>query len=172
MNNSVTEQKTIHRWVWIWDFEKEERWLNEMAMEGWVLERVDFCTYHFTRCEPGEYIVRMEMAPDNKDYQSFLEDIGAEYIGRMVKWIYFRRKTDLGPFELLVGIDAKIQHLDRIDMMLKLICIANILIGIPNILNGMTFSIVNLLCATLLSYALGRIHSKKEYLKNERLLHE
>lgn len=172
MNTAVTERKTIHRWIWVWNFEKEERWLNEMAMEGWVLESVGFCTYQFVRCEPGEYIVRMEMAPDNQDYRSFLEEIGAEYIGRMVKWIYFRRKTELGPFDLLAGIDAKIQHLDRIGTMLKLVCLANIMLGVSNIMTGMTVSIANLLCAVLLSYALGRIHGKKEHLEAERAIHE
>lgn len=172
MNPAVAERKTVHRWIWVWNFENEERWLNEMAMEGWALESVSFCTYHFIRCEPGEYIIRMEMVDNDNDYRSFLEEIGAEYIGQMVKWIYFRRKTELGPFDLLSGIDAKLAHLDRIGNMLKLICIANLLIGIPNILNGMTISIGNLLCATLLSYALGRIHGKKEHLELERALHE
>lgn len=172
MNPAVTERKTVHRWIWVWNFEKEERWLNEMAMEGWVLESIGFCTYHFVRCELGEYIIRMEMVDNDSDYRRFLEEIGAEYIGQMVKWIYFRRKAELGSFDLLSGIDAKIQHLDRIDTMLKLVCLANILIGIPNILNGMTISIVNLLCATLLSYALGRIHGKKEHLEAEREIHE
>lgn len=172
MSTSTTERKTIHRWIWVWDFEKEELWLNEMAMQGWVLEEIGFCTYHFARCEPGEYIVRMEMAPDSEDYRSFLEEIGAEYIGRMVKWIYFRRKTELGPFDLLAGIDAKIQHLDRIDTMLKLVCFANVMIGIINILNGITSSVANLLGAALLSYALGRIHGKKEHLEIERTIHE
>ena len=31
---------------------------------------------------------------------------------------------------------------------------------------------INLLCATLLMYALGRIHGKKEALEKERALHE
>ena len=35
----MSERKTIHRVFWEWDFEKEERWLNEMAMNGWALER-------------------------------------------------------------------------------------------------------------------------------------
>ena len=27
----MTERKTLYKWLWAWDFEKEERWLNEMA---------------------------------------------------------------------------------------------------------------------------------------------
>ena len=57
------ERKTITRWFWVWQFEKEEEWLNEMAANGWVLESVGFCKYTFVRCEPGEYTVRTEMHP-------------------------------------------------------------------------------------------------------------
>ena len=31
----MSETKTLHRNFWVWEFEKEERWLNEMAQEGW-----------------------------------------------------------------------------------------------------------------------------------------
>lgn len=166
---TTTERKTIHRWIWVWDFEKEERWLNEMAMEGWVLGSVDFCTYHFIKCEPGQYIIRMELVPSNKDYLDFIQDIGAECIGRMVKWCYFRRAVEMGPFDLLVGIDAKIDHLERISKMLRVVCLANIALGVSG---RHAASIANLLCAALLSYALGRIHGKKEHLEAERIIHE
>ncbi len=53
-----------------------------------------------------------------------------------------------------------------------LLCLANLLIGVANLLGGRTISIINLLCAALLSYGLGRIHGKKESLESERLLHE
>ena len=59
----MESRRTIRKWFWVWDFEKEEEWLNEMAMNGWALESVGFCTYHFVRCEPGEYSVRLEMHP-------------------------------------------------------------------------------------------------------------
>ena len=29
----MSETKTMHKWFWVWEFEKEERWLNEMAQE-------------------------------------------------------------------------------------------------------------------------------------------
>ena len=47
------------------------------------------------------------------------------------------------------------------------------IIGIVNSLNpSVRLGWINLLCATLLMYALGRIHGKKEALEKERLLHE
>ena len=50
----MENRKTIRKWFWIWDFEKEEDWLNEMAMNGWVRDSVGGCTYHYLRCERGE----------------------------------------------------------------------------------------------------------------------
>ena len=51
--------------------------------------------------------------------------------------------------------------------------LANLLIGLANSLNpGFWPSWVNLLCATLLMYGLGRIQGKKEALEKERRLHE
>ena len=167
----MIERKTIHKRFWVWDFEKEERWLNEMALDGWALENAGFCRYTFVRCEPGEYIIRIQMNKD-ADYRSFVEGLGAEYVGRCVNWAYFRRKAELGPFDLFSDIDSRIKHLDRIGKMLWLLCLANLLIGVTNLMNGRTISILNLLCAAILSYGLGRIHGKKEALETERLLHE
>ena len=48
----------------------------------------------------------------------------------------------------------------------------NLAIGLMNTFSPSRLGWLNLLCATLLMYALGRIHGKKEALKRERLLHE
>ena len=168
----MENRKTLRRWFWVWDFEKEENWLNEMAMNGWVLENVGWCTYHFVRCEPGEYSVRLEMHPHDEAYQSFMEETGAEFVGRMIMWVYFRKKTADGPFDLFSDIDSRISHLDKIGKFLIMIGGANLLIGILNIFSPSRLGCINLLVATLLMYALGRIHGKKEALEKERLLHE
>ncbi len=168
----MENRKTIRKWVWVWDFDKEEEWLNEMAMNGWVLESVGLCTYNFVRCEPGEYSVRLEMHPYDESYLAFMRETGAEYVGRMMLWIYFRKKTADGPFDLFSDIDSKISHLDRIGKMLAAVGGANLVIGIANTLSPARLGWVNLLCATLLMYALGRIQGKKEALEKERRLHE
>lgn len=38
----MREKKTVFKLFFVWDFEKEERWLNEMAQEGWVLDNTGF----------------------------------------------------------------------------------------------------------------------------------
>ena len=168
---TMNTRKTIHKVYLAWDFKKEELWLNEMAAEGWALEHAAFCSYTFVRCEPGEYIIRMEMNAD-RDYRSFVEETGAEYVGGCVNWIYFRRKAELGSFDLFSDIDSRIAHLARIGKSLWLICLANLIIGVVNIIDGQTFSIVNLLCSVLLAYGLGRIHGMKASLEEERALYE
>ena len=169
---TMENRKTIRKWFWVWEFEKEESWLNEMALNGWVLDGIGYCTYHFVRCEPGEYTVRLEMHPSDEAYIQFMQDTGAEYLGRMMMWIYFRKKASEGSFDLFSDIDSKISHLDKIGKMLSIVGGANLLLGIVNVFSPSHAGWVNLLVATLLMYGLGRIHGKKEALEKERLLHE
>ena len=165
------ETKKVTRWYWVWDYEKEELWLNTMAQEGWALSRVGFCTYYFEKTEPGEYIVRLECRKKDEGYVSFVTDMGAEYIGRIVMWVYFRRKSELGEFELNGDLDSRIDQLTKIGRMLLLVGGGNLLIGLSNLrYNGI--GVVNLLCAGLLAYAYGRIRGKKDELTRERQLHE
>ena len=170
----MSETKTLHKLFWIWEFEKEERWLNEMAQEGWALTYGGFCTYTFEKTEPGEYIIRMEMIDNSPKFQSFMEELGAEAVGKCVNWAYFRRKAELGEFNMFSDIDSRVAHLDKISKMLFLLCMANLVIGITNNFNSTNHSIslLNLLCAALLAYGLGRIHGMRDGLKNERALHE
>ena len=168
------ESRTIRKWFWVWEFEKEEAWLDEMAAAGWVLDSVGFCKYHFVRCAPGEYTVRTEMHSFDEGYVKFMEETGAEYIGRMMMWIYFRKKTEDGVFDLYSDIDSRISHLDRIGRMLAIIGGMNLAVGLFNSLAPVNTRLgwINLICATLLMYCLGRIHGKREALERERELHE
>ena len=165
------EEKVIRKWFWAWEADKEELWLNSMAAAGWRLCRIGFCTYHFTPCQPGEYIIRLEMHAPDAAYLSFMEELGAEYIGRMVQWVYFCRRAEEGPFDLFSDIDSKLAHLGRISKALAGVGAANLLIGLANTF-ATSLGWLNLLCATLIMYGLGRIHGQMESLKKDRLLRE
>lgn len=170
------ERKTIRKWFWAWDFDKEEEWLENMARNGWVLDGVGFCTYHFIKTEPGEYSVRLQYLPiaeENTDYTNLLEESGAERVGRMVQWVYYRKKTADGPFQLFSDLDSRITHLDKIAKLMLIIAIMNLVIGVVNSFNPMVrIGWINLLVASLLTYGIGRIHGKKEALEKERLFRE
>ena len=167
------ERKIIKKWIWIWEYDKEEQWLNAMAQSGWVLDKVGFCRYEFVPCEPGEYTVRLEMRSHDEAYLGFMAETGAEYVGRVMKWIYFRKKTELGKFELFSDLESRITYLDNMCRTLRGVGIANLLIGLANSINPyVPLGWVNLLAATLLMYALGRIEGKKEALEKDQLLLE
>ena len=169
----MSDRKTVRKWFWVWDFEKEEHWLNAMALQGWVLDGVGFCTYHFRPCEPGEYTIRLEMHPHDEAYLNFMADTGAEFVGSIVGWQYFRKRTELGSFDIFSDMDSRIRHLDKIGKVLLCVGMANLAIGLANSVNpAVHLGWINLLCATLLMYALGRIHGKKEALEKDRLLLE
>ena len=169
----MSNNMTVHKWYWIWDFEKEEKWLNEMAMQGWTLAFVGWFRYTFQKTEPDEYIVRLEMhEASDSSYVSFMEETGAEYIGRVTRWIYFRRKSELGSFDIFSDIDSKIAQLQKIAALLLVLGLMNLLIGILNSFNTPQFSWMNIVVGSLLMYGLGRIHGMKEYLENERKLRE
>ncbi len=120
MSEAGKNRKTVWRVYWLWQYEEEEAWLNRMAAEGWVLEEVHFFRYVFTRCQPGEYTVRLEMMngspekEENQEYIWFVRGTGAEYVGKLKNWVYFRKKTAEGPFELFSDLDSRLAHVERV----------------------------------------------------------
>jgi hypothetical protein len=103
-----------------WDFEKEEKWLNEMAVKGLAMTDYSWCRYVFNSSEPGEYIYRIELLkepvthPESEKYINFMEDTGAEFVGSYMKWVYFRKKASEGEFEIYSDTDSKIAHYKKI----------------------------------------------------------
>ena len=113
-------KRTMYKWFWIWDFDKEEKWLNEMAVQGLVLTAVSNCKYTFEDSAPGSYRVRLELLDNlpshvlSQKYLRFLEETGAEYLGSVMRWIYVRKKTDGEEFNLFSDYESRIRHLNRI----------------------------------------------------------
>ena len=168
----MNERKTVYKWFFVWDFEKEEQWLNEMALAGWMLDSVGWCRYTFRACEPGEYTVRLEMHGYDPQYVDFMSESGAEYVGRVLQWLYFRKKAADGPFDIFSDIDSKVNHLNAIARLLTVIGFMNLFIGALNAFNGRAIGAINLLLASMLTYGLGRIHEKVQSLKRDRQLFE
>lgn len=112
----------IHKFYTIGSFEKEEKWINEMAGKGMMLTDVGFCRYVFEDGIPGEYTYRLELLnnlPSNVksiEYIKFLEETGVEYVSSIIRWVYFRKKTEEGSFVLYSDIDSKIKHYKRITL--------------------------------------------------------
>ena len=103
-----------------WNFEKEEKWLNEMAAQGLVLTGYSWCRYEFEETERGEYTYRIELLdrsashPASKQYLAFLEETSIEHVSSYMRWVYLRKKTADGPFDLYSDIDSNIAHYKRV----------------------------------------------------------
>ena len=179
-------RQVIRKWFWAWEFDKEEQWLNDMAAKGKALVSARYATYEFEDSAPGEYAVRLEMlenAPDSAEgqqYVEFVESTGAEYVGKVLKWVYFRKKTADGEFELHGDNATRIKHLRSIIRLLVPLGIVNAGAGLYNLCIGIAWnSPINVLCAGLsaavtvqLAYGLVKLNGKKQQLERDAQLFE
>ncbi len=102
------------------DKDKEERWLNQMAEAGWAMAGFSLGFYRFEPCEPGEYIYQIDLFTENKqhmthaEYVGIIEESGAEYVCSWFWWRFFRRRAELGDFQLYTDVDSRLEQLQRI----------------------------------------------------------
>lgn len=132
-------RRIIHKWFWVWNFDKEEQWLNEMAAKGLCLVSTGFCKYEFEDCLPGEYQIRMQLLdklphhPESQKYIEFLEDTGAEQVGSFTRWVFFRKKASLGDFNLFSDNASRVKYLTSMLSFITLVVALNLLIGLENL---------------------------------------
>lgn len=179
-------KKNIHKLFWAWEFEKEEKWLNEMAAKGLHLTDIGFCRYTFEEGTPGEYQYRLELLdhfpnhPESVQYIRFMEETGAEQIGSLMRWVYFRKRAETGSFELFSDIDSRIKHLQRVNCLMIPLLVMELAVGADNLALGISLSSsVNLGCAVpslLLGLLIGvgviQISKNIRRLKRERDIRE
>lgn len=179
-------KKVIHKWFWAWDFDKEEKWLNEMAAKGLALHSVGFCKYIFEDCLPGEYNVRLELLDwlpsheGSRRYIEFVEETGAEHIGSVTRWVYFRKKTEDGSFDLFSDNASRLVHLKRICTLLAAVALSTIPSGFYNLILGFSFhsplnfvaGCVGLIGILALYFAVFKVGKKIRLLKQEQQIFE
>lgn len=129
-----------------WNYEKEENWLNDMCAKGYALVDYSWCRYVFEDCKEGEYIYRLELLKnpanhiESQKYIDFLEETGIEYVASYMRWIYCRRKSKEGAFELFTDLDSKIRHFKSVSNFWWVLTSSNLLIGIYNLMLGIFMS--------------------------------
>lgn len=94
----------IKRRIFI-NYEKEEKWLNEMAQKGYHLVKYSLTKYTFEEGEAGKYIYRIQYVGNNTDeeneeYFQIMKDSNVELITYAMNWAIFRKKTEDGPFNI------------------------------------------------------------------------
>ncbi len=180
--------RIIHKNFFVWQWEEEEAWLNDMSAKGWHLVSVKLWRYEFEQGEPGAYQYRLEAlegsdmgSKKNQEYISFLRDMGAEYIGHVLYWAYFRKAADSEPFELFSDIDSRLKHMARFEKLplnmlplpaVNVINCFNLMFNlnapaVGGLLLGLNAALMGILC-----YGAYRMQEKRKALEEERQLHE
>ncbi|MEI7885259.1 MAG: DUF2812 domain-containing protein [Clostridia bacterium] len=126
-----------------WDYEKEEKWLNEMSAKGLALTDYAWCRYTFTDTPNNEYIYRIEFLenlpthPESMAYIKFLEENGVEFVASYLRWVYFRKKSVEGAFDIYSDLESKIRHFKRIGAFWKVFMYFELIVGLINIVIGL-----------------------------------
>lgn len=125
------------------NFEKEEKWINDLAAKGLNFIDYSFSRYLFEEGTPGEYIYRIELLdnipthPESKTYIKFMEETGAECVATYSRWVYFRKKASEGTFDLYSDYDSRIKHYKRIVTLIGTAGGVNLLVGSYNLAFGL-----------------------------------
>ena len=175
-------KKKIYKLYWAWQFDKEEKWLNECSAKGLHLCDIGFCRYTFEEGTSSLYSYKLELLenwpthPESQAYIRFLEDTGVEMVGSLLRWVYFRKKTEDGQFDLFSDLDSRIKHLNRILLLFIPLMFLEFYSGISNLLMSYTpnryIGMLALAVGCLLAYGIYNIHLKKKKLIKERMIYE
>lgn len=178
-------KRVVHKAFWAWDFDEEEKWLNEMAEKGFALSSAGRFRYEFEESLPGEYNIRLELLEhcpshiESQDYIRFLEETGVEHVSSVMRWGYFRKKTVDGTFDLYSDNESRIQHLNRILILLATFGTMNLCTGIYNLflcfaLQNLanSFGIINLLLGLMILYGYWKTDRKRRGLKKKNQIFE
>ncbi|TCI22458.1 DUF2812 domain-containing protein [Exiguobacterium sp. SL-9] len=170
--------KTIYR-VYV-DYEKEEQWLNEMAEQGWLLERFKIGRYVFSKGEPGAYMYRIELLeelpnhPKSTAYLEFLDEMEIEVVDTSFRWIFLRKRTENGPFHLYSDFDSMIAKTNRVLQLYQLVLLVNIIAICINVIGPFAVWVIwpNLALAAFIAYLIQQQTRKLRTLKGLRAIAE
>ena len=115
----------------------------------------------------------------HSNYIRFMEETGAEQVASYLNWVYFRKKTAEGPFEIFSDIESQLKHYILIKKLLVPFGILNLCVGILNVINCW-FNIremfwvpfINIALAVLIFAGLSGINKKIKALKKESTIFE
>lgn len=170
--------KTVYRFYV--DYEKEEKWLNEMAAQGWLLEQFKFGRYVFCEGESGAYTYRIELLeelpnhPKSKAYLEFLEEMEIEVVETSFRWIFLRKRTADGPFQLYSDFDSMIAKTNRVLQLYQVVLLVNIIAICLNVISPFAVWVIwpNIALAAFIAYLIQQQTRKLRTLKGLRAIAE
>lgn len=100
-------------------------------------------------------------------------------MGKLLRWHYFRKKTQEKNFRLYSDNVSRVKHLTMIIRFIAVLTGVNLYMGIYDIFVYFMFhnsilllGVVNLLCGTLCGYGIVRLMQKRKRLETEQQIFE
>jgi hypothetical protein len=112
--------KTVFHFFLTWNEEREERWLEAMAGQGWHLAAVKVgMFFRFEKGEPRAMVYRLDYIGGRKidrgEYLGIFKAAGCELAAIWSDWQYFRTPKGAGPSpEIFTDRDSRISKYKRI----------------------------------------------------------
>lgn len=155
-------KEKLVRWKFYFDKDKEEQWLNEMAAKGWSMKSFFAGRYTFEQTQQGEYLYQVELLPRNvkekSEYLHFLEhEMGVELVQEWGFWIFLRKKSSEGAFELYTDAASKAEHYRKISHLFFAVAGLEFLVGLSEMLVWTTQEKLEFLILAVILYTLGLV---------------
>ena len=146
------DKKTrLHLSSYAIDPERIERKANEMAKEGWLLEKFGSLLSTYRRGAPNEYEYRVQVKEagiDRLTYIAELTEFGIEEVGGVGDLLVLRKKADGTPFDLYSDLDSLIAQQKKAVRYLR----AGLLLS----LGWMSITLMNILMTLMNANVIGR----------------
>lgn len=166
----MSERLVKWRLFFVWQDDQEERWLEEMARQGWHLVKGGI-RFVFEKGEPAEVRYRMDYRrqfPGGKgEYISLYKDSGWEYLCEFKSWHYFRSPAAANAPEIYTDPESRIEMYRQLQRVLVVVLICNVVIignisarGRSGIVQGLVFTVI-----CLLAYGVWRLGARMKKLR-------
>ena len=121
----------MKRFKLYYDKDKETKWLNDMADQGWAMNGFFAGFYRFEPCEKGKYTYQIDFGNEffsvSDDYREFMSDSDIEIIQSWGFWVFLRKLSSEGEFQLYTDVDSQIEHYKKIRNMFKAVTVIELI---------------------------------------------
>lgn len=166
----MSERLVKWRIFFVWQDEQEQRWLEEMARQGWHLVKGGI-RFVFRKGAPAEVRYRLDYRrrfPEGKgEYVSLFQDGGWEYICEFKNWHYFRSPASANAPEIYTDAESRIEMYSQIRRVLAAVLICNTVV-IGNVaIRGRSewIKLLILVVICLLAYGVYRLGARMKQLR-------
>lgn len=119
------------RLFFVWEEDKQERWLEEMARQGWHLVKGGL-RFIFEKGAPSEMRYRLDyrrrFPHGESEYYAMFRDAGWEHVGDFKQWHYFRSQASANAPEIYTGVESRIDMYRQLRRVLVAVSIFSLVV--------------------------------------------